>query len=104
MASLFTTTSSRQYERNLHNPALCEELRIRDILDDVGLMTNGTFVAAYQLSGIHSYYHTEDMRNRAKESLEAVLRSLPERSVRLQVRFEIRQDAGNVIDRYMSCA
>ena len=73
MSSLFNTTSSRQHERNLHNPALCEELRIRDILDGVGVMTNGTFVAAYELSGIHSYYHTEDMRNRAKESLEAAI-------------------------------
>ena len=104
MSNLFSTTSSRQHERNLHNPALCEELRIRDILDGVGVMTSGTFVAAYELSGIHSYYHTEDMRNRAKESLEAVLRSLPERSVRLHVRFEIRQDTGSVIGRYISCA
>ena len=75
MANLFSTTSSRQHELELHNPALCEELRIRDFLDSVGVMTNGTFVAAYELSGVHSYYHTEDMRNRAKESLEAVLRS-----------------------------
>jgi len=51
----------------MHNPALCEELRIRDILDSVGVMTNGTFVAAYELNGVHSHYHTEDMRNRAKE-------------------------------------
>ncbi len=83
MPSLFSATSSKQRELDLHNPALCEELPIRDILDDVGVMTNGTFVAAYELSGVHSYYHTEDMRNRAKESLEAVLRSLPEPELRL---------------------
>ena len=83
MPSLFSATSSKQRELDLHNPALCEELLIRDILDDVGVMTNGTFVAAYELSGVHSYYHTEDMRNRAKESLEAVLRSLPEPELRL---------------------
>ena len=102
MASLFSTTSSRQHELEMHNPALCEELRIRDILDGVGVMTNGTFVAAYELSGVHSYYHTEDMRNRAKESFEAVLRSMPERSMRLHVRFEIRQDTGDVIGRYVA--
>src|SRR5437867_8010944 len=45
-------------------------------------MTSGAFVAAYELSGVHSYYHTEDMRNRAKESFEAVLRSMPDRKVR----------------------
>src|SRR5205814_7542291 len=104
MPSLFSATSSKQHELDLHNPALCEELPIRDILDDVGVMTNGTFVAAYELSGVHSYYHTEDMRNRAKESFEAVLRSLPERSMRLQVRFEIRQDTGDVLRRYAESA
>jgi hypothetical protein len=103
MASLFSTTSSRQHELELHNPALCQELRIRDILDSVAVMTNGTFVAAYELSGVHSYYHTEDMRNRTKESFEAVLRSMPERSMRLHLRFGIRQDTGNMIGRYTGC-
>ncbi len=104
MATLFSATSSRQHEAQLHNPALCEELRIRDILDGVGVMACGAFVAGYELSGVHSHYHTEDMRNRAKESFEAVLRSIPERSVRLHLRFEIRQDAGDVIRRYADSA
>ena len=93
MGGLFSTITSRQHELELHNPALCEELRIRDILDSVGVLTSGTFVAAYELSGVHSYYHTEEMRNHAKESFEAVLRSVPERSMRLHLRVEIRQDA-----------
>ncbi|PYS45221.1 MAG: hypothetical protein DMG13_32555, partial [Acidobacteria bacterium] len=104
MATLFSATSSRQHEAQLHNPALCGELRIRDILDGVGVMACGAFVAGYELSGVHSHYHTEDMRNRAKESLEAVLRSMPERSVRLHLRFEIRQDTGDVIRRYADSA
>jgi type IV secretory pathway VirB4 component len=104
MASLFSPISSRRHELEMHNPALCEELRVRDILDSVGVMTNGTLVAAYELSGVHSHYHTEDMRNRAKESFEAVLRSMPERSMRFHLRFEIRQDAGDVIGRYASSA
>src|SRR3989442_9791462 len=78
MDRLFSVTSSRQHEFELHNPALCEELRIRDVLDNAGVMTSGAFVAAYELSGVHSYYHTEEMRNRAKESFEAVLRSMPD--------------------------
>src|SRR5438552_16999999 len=102
-AGLFSMTSSRQHEFELHNPALCEELRIRDILDSVSVMTSGAFVAAYELSGIHSYYHAEEMRNRAKESLEAVLRSMPERSMRFHLRFEIRQYTGDVIRRYSDC-
>src|SRR5437667_6637244 len=104
MASLFSTTSSRQHELELHNPALCEELRIRDILDGVAVTASGTFVAAYELSGVHSHYHTEDMRNRAKESFETVLRSMPERSMRLHLRFEIREDTGDVIRRYADSA
>ena len=103
MASLFHATSSRQHELELHAPALCEELRIRDILDSVGVMTSGAFVAAYELSGVHSHYHTEELRNLAKESFEAVLRSMPERSMRLHLRFEIRQDTGDVIRRYADC-
>jgi len=99
MASLFNATS-RQHELELHAPALCEELRIRDILDSVGVMTSGAFVAAYELSGVHSHYHTEELRNLARESFEAVLRSMPERSMRLHLRFEIRQDAGDIIGRY----
>ena len=99
MTGVFTATSSRQHERDLHHPAFSEELRVRDILDHVAVTMSGTFVAAYELGGVHSYYHTEEMRNRAKESWEAVLRSMPERSMRLHLRFEIRQDAGVVIRR-----
>ena len=103
MAGLFSPTSSRQHEFEMHNPALCQQLRVREILDKVAVMTSGAFVAAYELSGVHSYYHTEEMRNRAKESFEAVLRSMPERSMRLHLRFEIRQDTGGVIPRYADC-
>src|SRR5438128_5131347 len=103
-ARFFDMTSSRQHDFELHSPALCEELRIRDILDNVAVMTSGAFVAAYELSGVHSYYHTEEMRNRAKESFEAVLRSMPERSMRLHLRFEIRQDTGDVIGQYVECS
>ena len=100
MAGLFSVMTSRQHELEMRNPAFCEELRIRDILDDVAVTTSGSFAAAYELSGLHSQYHTEEMRNRAKESLEAVLRSIPERSMRLHLRYEVRQDAGDVIGRY----
>jgi CHAT domain-containing protein len=97
MLSLFSATSSKQHELDLHNPALCEELPIRDILDDVGVMTNGTFVAAYELSGVHSYYHTEDMRNRAKESFEAVLRSLPDGKLNLLPFDALRDSEGRYV-------
>src|SRR5215470_16247692 len=96
-ARLFGITSSRQHEFELRNPALSEELRIRDILDGVAVMTSGVFVAAYELSGIHSYYHTEDMRNRAKESLEAVLRSMPEAMLLVPIFGWIRSGLGRFV-------
>src|SRR2546427_8062733 len=88
-------------DADLRNPPLCEELRVRDILDSLAVTTSGAFVAVYELSGIHSHYHEDDTRNTTRQSLEAVLRALPERSLRMHVRFEIRQDAGNAIDRYI---
>jgi len=91
----------KAHEAELRNPALCEELRVRDILDNLIVTTSGAFVAAYELAGIHSQYHEDSTRNRTKESLEAVLRALPERSMRMHVRLEIRQDTGAAIDRYI---
>ncbi len=38
-----------EYERFLDAPALCEQLRIRDLLDNVAIQVDGSFVAAYEL-------------------------------------------------------
>ena len=89
-----------QYEKSLAAPALCEQLRIRDLLDDVAIQLDGSLVAAYELNGMHSYYASDEMRNRTKNSLEALVRSLPERSMRMQIRFEIAEGAGDLLARY----
>ncbi len=89
-----------QYRQSLKAPALCEQLKIRDLLDNVAIQTDGSFVAGYELSGLHSYYASDDERNRTKGQLEALVRSLPERSMRMQVRFEISEGTGGVIERY----
>ena len=39
--------------------------------------------------------------NRTKETLESLIRSLPERSMRMQVRYEIGEGNGNLTDRYV---
>ena len=52
------------------------------------------------MSGIHSYYASDEERNRTKLALEALIRSQPERSMRLQVRFEIAEGDGGLIARY----
>lgn len=89
-----------QYRQSLKAPALCEQLKIRDLLDNVAVQVDGSFVAGYELSGLNSYYASDEQRNRTKGQLEALVRAMPERSMRLQVRFEIAEGAGNVIDRY----
>ncbi len=89
-----------EYERSMHQPALCELMPVRDFLDGTMIRTNGAFVAGYELGGINSYYHNDEMRNRMKGSLEALARALPERSMRMQVRFEIVEGLGDLRERY----
>ena len=90
----------REYENSLHQPALCELLPVRDFLDGVMIRTSGAFVAGYAVGGINSYYHGDEIRNRMKGSLEALARSLPERSMRMQVRFEVVEGLGDLRQRY----
>ncbi len=90
----------QQHNRSLAQPPLCEQLKVRDIVDDLLIQVNGSFVAGYNVSGINSYYASDEERNRTKLSLEALVRSLPERSMRLQARFEISEGTGDLIGRY----
>jgi hypothetical protein len=55
-----------QYARSLKEPALCEQLNIHDLLDNVAVALNGSLVAGYELSGLHSYYGSDEERNRTK--------------------------------------
>ena len=89
-----------QYQKSLAQPPLCEQQKVRDLADDLLIQLNGSFVAGYRVSGNHSYYASDEERNRTKLVLEALIRSLPERSMRLQVRFEIAEGADDLIARY----
>jgi len=89
-----------EYERFLDAPALCEQLRIRDLLDNVAIQVDGSFVAAYELSGLATLYASDEERNRNKQAIEALIRSLPERSLRMQIRFEITEGVGDLLDRH----
>src|SRR5215470_14753778 len=75
--------------------------RWSEITDDVLVELNGAFVAGYKVSGINSYYASDEERNRTKISLEALVRSLPERSMRMQARFEIIEGTGDLIARHI---
>jgi hypothetical protein len=90
-----------RYRQSLSAPPLCEQLRIRDLLDDVAVQMDGSFVAGYELGGIQSYYASDEGRNRIKGLLEALMRALPERSMRMQVRFEIAEGTGDLVSRYV---
>jgi len=89
-----------QYHQSLAQPPLCEQLKVRDFADNLLIQLNGSFVAGYRASGICSYYASDDDRNRTKQVLEGLIRSLPERSMRLQARFEVFEGVGGLITRY----
>ena len=92
--------TTQDYKRSLSSLPLCENLRIRDLLDNVGVQIDGSFVAGYELSGVSSYYAGDETRNRTKSALEALVRSLSEQSMRMQIRREISEGTGNLITRY----
>jgi hypothetical protein len=91
----------RQWEDSLRQPALCELLPVRDYLDGCVIRTNGCFVAGYEAAGLSTYFHADETRNRTKELLEAQVRSLPERSMRMQVRYEVTDGHGDLRERYV---
>ena len=51
-----------QYQKSLAQPPLCEQLKVRDLSDDLLIQLNGSFVAGYRVSGIHSYYASDQER------------------------------------------
>jgi hypothetical protein len=89
-----------QHERKLHDPAMCEQLPVRDYLDNVVVRTNGAFVAGYELKGLASYFASDEGRDRGKLMLEALFRSLPEQSMRVQFRYEVVEDLGDLLEQY----
>jgi hypothetical protein len=90
-----------RYEQSMGAPPLCEQLRIRDLLDNIAVQLDGSMVAGFEVGGIQSYYASDETRNRIKDLLESLVRSLPERSVRMQVRFEISEGTGDLVSRYV---
>jgi type IV secretory pathway VirB4 component len=86
--------TTKKHAEAMRKPALCELLPVREYLDGVMVQVDGSVVAGYELTGLNSFYHDDEMRNRSKHALEALIRSLPERSMRMQMRFEIAEGAG----------
>src|SRR5208283_993488 len=97
-------TTWKQHEKTLSEPGLCELLPIRDYLDDVMVRLSGEFVAGYVLKGAVSYFADDAGLNTIKSHLEAILRTIPEESMRLQFRFEVTEDLGDLLERYQGCS
>jgi hypothetical protein len=91
-----------QHEKSLQDPAICELLPVRDYLDKVMVRTDGSLVAGYELNGLTTYFASDEGRDRGKLMLEALLRSLPEQSMRVQFRYEVVEDLGDVLEDYVS--
>ena len=97
-------TTWKQHEKTLSEPGLCELLPIRDYLDGVMIRLSGEFVAGYALKGAVSYFADDAGLNTIKSHLEAILRTIPEESMRLQFRFEVTEDLGDLLERYQDCS
>ena len=97
-------TTWKQHEKSLSEPGLCDLLPIRDYLDDVMIRLSGEFVAGYVLKGAISYFADDAGLNTIKSHLEAILRTIPEESMRLQFRFEVTEDLGDLLERYQDCS
>lgn len=89
-----------RHEKSLDDPALCEQFPVRDYLDNVMVRTSGALVAGYEIRGITSYFASDEERDRSKVMLGALLKSIPEQSMRVQVRYEVVEDLGNLLDLY----
>ena len=77
-----------EHDRSLKAPVVCELLPLRDLPmgDDIMVRSNGAFAVGYELSGLQSYFATDEDRNQNKSMLEALFRSVPDVSMRIQFR------------------
>jgi type IV secretory pathway VirB4 component len=93
----------QEHDRKLRAPAVCEVLPLRDLPqgDNVMVRTNGAFVAGYELKGVLSYFATDSDRNQAKAMLEALMRSVPDVSMRIQFRYEISEHLDGLLEQYV---
>jgi len=92
-----------EHDRSLRAPAVCELLPLRDLPagENIMVRTSGAFVAGYELRGILAYFATDGDRNQNKSMLEAMFRSIPDVSMRLQFRYEVSERLGDLLNAYV---
>src|ERR1700722_14758034 len=96
--------TNAEHGRKLKAPAVCELLPLRDLPmgDNIMVRTSGAFVAGYELRGVLAYFATDGDRNQTKSMLEALFRSVPDVSMRIQFRYEILEHLGDLLDSYVA--
>lgn len=78
----------------------CELFPIRDFLDNVMVKTDGSYVAGYRIRGAMTYFASENDRNEVKGRLDAIVRTCPEESMRIQFRYEVTDRVDHTIEQY----
>ena len=101
--------TTEEHNRSLVTPGLFSLLPIRAFekgalpgQDNDGVMvrTDGCYVAGYQLNGSLTYFGDDASMNDMKARVEALIRTVPEESMRIQFRYEVIENANGLIDRY----
>ncbi len=100
-------TTTAEHNRSLVTPGIYSLLPIRDFLpgaltaaDGVMVRTDGCYVAGFHLGGSLTYFGDDAAMNEMKGRVEALLRTVPEESMRVQFRYEVVENANGLIDRY----
>ncbi len=80
---------------------MAEMIPIRDHLDNVMVRLDGHYVVGYSLEGSMTYYGSGDDRNMLKDHLDSLLRTIPEESMRVQIRYEVTDKLGKELESYV---
>jgi hypothetical protein len=89
-----------KHEKSKMAPAVCMLLQVRDFLDNVMVRMDGSYIAGYRVRGALTYFGSEDDRNDLKARVDALLRTCPEESMRIQIRYEVNDQQGEALDQY----
>ena len=99
--------TTEQFKRSLVVPGLYSLLPIRAFVpgalvpsDGIMVRTDGCYVAGYQLGGSLTYFGDDSAMNEMHARIEALLRAIPEESMRVQFRYEVVENTNGLIDRY----
>jgi hypothetical protein len=81
-------------------PAVCSLLKVRDFLDNVVVRMDGSYVAGFRVRGSLTYFGSVEERNELKARIDALLRTCPEESIRVQIRYEVNDQMGDTLSMY----